>query len=61
VGKRKVFGLYVRNFWSETLRHRLCDFYVHTRWSDGRLTIREVVDLYGQTGKFDVIPSPITS
>ena len=33
----------------------LCDFYVHTRWSDGKLTIAEVVDLYGTTGKFDVI------
>jgi predicted metal-dependent phosphoesterase TrpH len=33
----------------------LCDFHVHTRWSDGRLTIREVVDLYGRTGRFDVI------
>ena len=33
----------------------LCDFHVHTRWSDGRLTIREVVDLYGKTGGFDVI------
>ena len=33
----------------------LCDFHVHTQWSDGRLTLREVVDLYGQTGKFDVI------
>jgi 3',5'-nucleoside bisphosphate phosphatase len=33
----------------------LCDFHVHTRWSDGRLTLREVIDLYGQTGKFDVI------
>jgi predicted metal-dependent phosphoesterase TrpH len=33
----------------------LCDFHVHTRWSDGRLTVGEVVDLYGQTGKFDVI------
>jgi predicted metal-dependent phosphoesterase TrpH len=33
----------------------LCDFHVHTRWSDGRLTVREVVDLYGHTGKFDVI------
>jgi glycosyltransferase involved in cell wall biosynthesis len=25
MGKRKVFGLYVRNFWSETLRHRPAD------------------------------------
>ncbi len=33
----------------------LCDFHVHTQWSDGRLTIREVVDLYGQTRRFDVI------
>jgi 3',5'-nucleoside bisphosphate phosphatase len=33
----------------------LCDFHVHTQWSDGRLSVREVVDLYGRTGKFDVI------
>jgi predicted metal-dependent phosphoesterase TrpH len=33
----------------------LCDFHVHTSWSDGRLSIRDVVDLYGQTGRFDVI------
>ncbi len=33
----------------------LCDFHTHTTWSDGRLTIRELVDLYGQTGHFDVI------
>ena len=33
----------------------LCDFHVHTRWSDGSLTVREVIDLYGQTGRFDVI------
>ena len=33
----------------------LCDFHVHTTWSDGRLSVREVVDLYGRTGKFDVI------
>jgi histidinol phosphatase-like PHP family hydrolase len=33
----------------------LCDFRVHTRWSDGRLSLRDVVDLYGRTGRFDVI------
>ena len=33
----------------------LCDFHVHTTWSDGRLSIGEVVDLYGRTGRFDVI------
>jgi predicted metal-dependent phosphoesterase TrpH len=33
----------------------LCDFHVHTRWSDGRLPLRDVIDVYGQTGKFDVI------
>jgi len=33
----------------------LCDFHVHTQWSDGRLPLSEVVDLYGQTRKFDVI------
>jgi predicted metal-dependent phosphoesterase TrpH len=33
----------------------LCDFHVHTGWSDGRLSIREVVDLYGKTRRFDVI------
>jgi predicted metal-dependent phosphoesterase TrpH len=33
----------------------LCDFHVHTTWSDGRLTPREVIDLYGKTRRFDVI------
>jgi len=33
----------------------LCDFHVHTNWSDGRLSLREVVDLYGRTRRFDVI------
>ena len=33
----------------------LCDFHVHTTWSDGRHSIREVVDLYGRTGRFDVL------
>jgi hypothetical protein len=28
---------------------------VHTRWSDGRLSLREVIDLYGRTRRFDVI------
>jgi len=33
----------------------LCDFHVHTQWSDGKLTVAEVIDLYGKTGKFDVL------
>lgn len=33
----------------------LCDFHVHTRWSDGSLSIREVCDLFGQTGHIDAI------
>jgi predicted metal-dependent phosphoesterase TrpH len=33
----------------------LCDFHIHTTWSDGRLSVAEIVDLYGETGRFDVI------
>jgi predicted metal-dependent phosphoesterase TrpH len=33
----------------------LCDFHGHTNWGDGRLSLREVVDLYGKTRRFDVI------
>lgn len=33
----------------------LCDFHVHTQWSDGRLTLRQVIDLYGKTRRFDVV------
>ncbi len=33
----------------------LCDFHTHTTWSDGRLSVRELIDLYGSTGRFDVI------
>ena len=33
----------------------LCDLHVHTRWSDGALSVREVCDLYGRTGQVDVI------
>jgi len=33
----------------------LCDFHVHTQWSDGRLPLRDVIDLYGRTKRFDVV------
>jgi cellulose synthase/poly-beta-1,6-N-acetylglucosamine synthase-like glycosyltransferase len=32
----------------------LCDFHIHTTWSDGSVALPEVVDIYGQAG-FDVI------
>lgn len=32
----------------------MCDFHIHTTRSDGSLSLREVVDLYGQFG-FDAI------
>ncbi|HEY7420470.1 MAG TPA: hypothetical protein VH541_00555 [Gaiellaceae bacterium] len=32
----------------------LCELHSHTRWSDGLLTLPELVDLYGQSG-FDVL------
>jgi predicted metal-dependent phosphoesterase TrpH len=32
----------------------LCDFHIHTTWSDGSVPLRDVVDIYGQSG-FDVI------
>jgi 3',5'-nucleoside bisphosphate phosphatase len=31
-----------------------CDFHIHSTWSDGRLSINEIVEMYGKTG-FDVI------
>jgi 3',5'-nucleoside bisphosphate phosphatase len=31
-----------------------CDFHIHTTWSDGDLSIKDVVQLYGEAG-FDVI------
>jgi len=33
----------------------LCDFHIHTTWSDGQLSVGEVIDLYGRTGRFDVL------
>lgn len=33
----------------------LCDFHIHTTWSDGRLSMRDTIDLYGETGRFDAI------
>src|SRR4029077_13008408 len=35
-------------------RPQLCDFHIHTNYSDGRLTLPEVVDFYGRRG-FDCI------
>jgi predicted metal-dependent phosphoesterase TrpH len=32
----------------------LCELHAHTTWSDGALTVRELVDLYGRRG-FDVL------
>lgn len=32
----------------------LCDFHIHTNYSDGSVGLRKVIDLYGQAG-FDVI------
>lgn len=32
----------------------LCELHAHTRWSDGALTVAELVDLHGRTG-FDVL------
>lgn len=32
----------------------LCDFHIHTKYSDGSVELRRTVDLFGQTG-FDVI------
>ena len=32
----------------------LCELHAHTTWSDGELSLRELVDLYGTTG-FDVL------
>src|SRR6476660_7703280 len=32
----------------------LCELHAHTRWSDGALTLSELVDLYGTNG-FDVL------
>ena len=33
----------------------LCDFHVHTTWSDGTLSLRDIIDHYGASGRFDVM------
>jgi len=38
----------------EQNRVLLCDFHIHSNYSDGKLTVPEVVDLYGRLG-FDCI------
>jgi predicted metal-dependent phosphoesterase TrpH len=35
-------------------RPLLCELHAHTTWSDGQLSLRELVDLYGRNG-FDVV------
>src|SRR2546430_17255922 len=35
-------------------RPLLCELHAHTTWSDGTLTLPELVDLYGSSG-FDVL------
>ena len=32
----------------------LCEFHAHTTWSDGELSVRQLVDIYGRSG-FDVL------
>jgi predicted metal-dependent phosphoesterase TrpH len=32
----------------------LCELHAHTTWSNGALSLRELVDLYGRSG-FDVL------
>jgi predicted metal-dependent phosphoesterase TrpH len=32
----------------------LCELHAHTTWSDGSLTLTQLVDLYGRSG-FDVL------
>ncbi len=38
----------------EKKRMLLCDFHTHTTYSDGKLTVRELIDFYGQRG-FDCL------
>ena len=35
-------------------RPLLCELHAHSTWSDGSLTLTELVDLYGRSG-FDVL------
>jgi len=32
----------------------LCDFHIHTKYSDGSVELRRAIDIFGQAG-FDVI------
>lgn len=36
------------------MKNLLCDFHIHTTWSDGSVDLPDAVDIYGQAG-FDVI------
>jgi histidinol phosphatase-like PHP family hydrolase len=39
---------------TEKPRPLLCELHAHTTWSDGALSVRELIDLYGRSG-FDVL------
>ncbi len=57
---RKKTGLFeaarapARDAGGEEARMLLCDFHIHTNYSDGKLSVPEVVDFYGRLG-FDCI------
>lgn len=47
-------GRYTIDAMRRSLGPLLCELHAHTRWSDGELTVAELVDLYGRSG-FDVL------
>jgi predicted metal-dependent phosphoesterase TrpH len=56
-----VFHLFASHAWSSRRNAQgmdsglqLCELHAHTTWSDGKLTLTELVDVYGRNG-FDVL------
>src|ERR1051325_7521534 len=52
--RRLTARLAIMNARKEDARMLLADLHIHTTWSDGRLSMAEVVDLFGRSGH-DVI------